>query len=1052
MLTGTAADGARAASAPASSTSHEHKEVVGAPAASPMAGTPYHPSHAAGGQDSWEEAHSVSLSPTPLGSSFARASNIVYETDDGRDDPAEFLPNVVMNKTCLQSSSSSSAGTFCRLTEDQQVIATASEDSPYIIMDLEKLYYVDHISFGVNVDHVSEQNKLLVWCTKEPKVEPIADVSGLPFSWQKVVLQNSQSLSMHVHSPCSYLRIQRLSFGQLKVQDLRVFGAEIKNPESMGCMAGHSGALCSGHGTCADSQCLCDFGYGGAACASFLLSKVIFSSIQATALVAVFVYMTVYYRRRRSSSNASGSRVTPPGAGDLSVFGAEEDLDEADVSTCMVSKVGVLTKRSISAESMNASRTPAGNSFRLNESLHAPIRPAHPIRSVSGSSFASSTDQGCTSSLLPSLAPVSGSGPSVADFQQPQQQLQQEGVLHLLFASPLIMTGKEGSSNAENTVNGRHFRPVQGLDIKREYAMLRRSLRAAALSSNGNARSEVPVTVSCATVESFHSLMTLGNARCLHFSGHCTKNFIAFEDAAGQLHSVSMETLRGLLRSTVTRQSFKTLRLVVLNACNSDAAAREFVLAGVEHVIAYRKRVRDQVAAVFTRSFYLALACGRTVRDAFESAREAVQSSPSFAEEDMDAFVLLPENSSHREVIWKPSVQERKQVSRSWPLSDTMCALPPLCEEFLGRHAAMWTVLRHLTQDRRRLVAVHSEAEGAGKTQLALAVAHHLHQRRSATVMRDGIFYVKGVHHRTQGANDSSEAQITEMASLVDELWDAMYPLLSAETPAEQTMQRSMSSSQPSMAPLDADLEFFGFEETDSDLDAMEFSPHFYADRRAVSRATIEATEPLLSADLDLLSDEEESGSFKEDAKDKYKKEEATGRAGDATSSQRQKRLALNVLRRRAVAKVNLLARALAQHSARCLIVLDDFRESPLTMSVLHSILDQTSGVRILVTSENPLHLGHTLNVNVVNYQLQPMHAGDAALLFVRHLKRRIIVRSNEDPDVVQREATLQEVAQHAVVNSCEGNPREIIHLASDLSSNLVGPDLDLDASLAASL
>lgn len=87
-------------------------------------------------------------------------------------------------------------------------------------------------------------------------------------------------------------------------------------------------------------------------------------------------------------------------------------------------------------------------------------------------------DPSCTESLLPSLAPTSS---------EPQ-----EGVLHLLFASPLIMTGTESTGSALKL-----FCPVQGLDIWREYAMLRRSLRNAALSSHGPARN-LKVSVSCA--------------------------------------------------------------------------------------------------------------------------------------------------------------------------------------------------------------------------------------------------------------------------------------------------------------------------------------------------------------------------------------------------------------------------------------------------------------------------------------------------------------------------------------------------------------------------
>lgn len=49
-----------------------------------------------------------------------------------------------------------------------------------------------------------------------------------------------------------------------------------------------------------------------------------------------------------------------------------------------------------------------------------------------------------------------------------------------------------------------------------------------------------------------------------------------------------------------------------------------FVEVGVPHVIAVRRNVRvsDPAAHSFTRAFYLALAVGETVRDAYDIAKQ----------------------------------------------------------------------------------------------------------------------------------------------------------------------------------------------------------------------------------------------------------------------------------------------------------------------------------------------------------------------------------------------------------------------------------------------
>ncbi len=68
------------------------------------------------------------------------------------------------------------------------------------------------------------------------------------------------------------------------------------------------------------------------------------------------------------------------------------------------------------------------------------------------------------------------------------------------------------------------------------------------------------------------------------------------------------------------------VRFVFVSACHSQAAGQAFVDAGVPHVVcvSVQSMLLDAVALTFERAFYVALAVGDTVEDAFNIAKQAV--------------------------------------------------------------------------------------------------------------------------------------------------------------------------------------------------------------------------------------------------------------------------------------------------------------------------------------------------------------------------------------------------------------------------------------------
>jgi hypothetical protein len=105
----------------------------------------------------------------------------------------------------------------------------------------------------------------------------------------------------------------------------------------------------------------------------------------------------------------------------------------------------------------------------------------------------------------------------------------------------------------------------------------------------------------------------------VHFSGHGHPNDgIQVLDQYGQPRAVkpqALSNLFGLLNAG--------LRCVVLNACHTDDQAQA-IAQHVPCVVGMRRQVLDKTAILFATGLYRALADGRTIRTAFELARNAL--------------------------------------------------------------------------------------------------------------------------------------------------------------------------------------------------------------------------------------------------------------------------------------------------------------------------------------------------------------------------------------------------------------------------------------------
>lgn len=120
----------------------------------------------------------------------------------------------------------------------------------------------------------------------------------------------------------------------------------------------------------------------------------------------------------------------------------------------------------------------------------------------------------------------------------------------------------------------------------------------------------------------------------LHFSGHISEDEgLRLRGEGRREQTLSGETLKEFLRGS-------DVRLVVLNACNSEALATSLIEV-VPAAIGTTHRIRDVVARQFTRNFYDGLNQRSTVKEALEDAlKKGKQGSPAYMHAGED-FALL---------------------------------------------------------------------------------------------------------------------------------------------------------------------------------------------------------------------------------------------------------------------------------------------------------------------------------------------------------------------------------------------------------------------------
>lgn len=125
--------------------------------------------------------------------------------------------------------------------------------------------------------------------------------------------------------------------------------------------------------------------------------------------------------------------------------------------------------------------------------------------------------------------------------------------------------------------------------------------------------------VLAATADEFHRSLLAHHPQILHFSGHGHETSIVVEEPTGLPSYVQGDGLLKLL------DLFKEdLRLVVLNACHSEAQAKA-AAAFIDAAVGMDGFISDTAALSFSRGFYRALAHGADLQRAFDLGCSQIQ-------------------------------------------------------------------------------------------------------------------------------------------------------------------------------------------------------------------------------------------------------------------------------------------------------------------------------------------------------------------------------------------------------------------------------------------
>jgi hypothetical protein len=220
--------------------------------------------------------------------------------------------------------------------------------------------------------------------------------------------------------------------------------------------------------------------------------------------------------------------------------------------------------------------------------------------------------------------------------------------------------------------------------------------------------SEIETVFETATIGGLEAVFETRMGRVIHLSGHSNDTSFLLEHESALGSSLTIEDV-GRWKGKLNH-----LKLVFISACHSENIGRAFANVAeaphVIHVICIRGQVDAKAVEIFTYYVYRALACGRSLKDAFGIARKAVARSQQVIDPSMrgtneyrrqqaKGFVLLPERTHDRTYHdVRVFFDDEEPLPRSeFPTSIVPSFLPTLPDYYVYRELLMYEIIEALS-------------------------------------------------------------------------------------------------------------------------------------------------------------------------------------------------------------------------------------------------------------------------------------------------------------------------------------------------------------------
>ncbi|GAB4405832.1 MAG: hypothetical protein OHK0039_07180 [Bacteroidia bacterium] len=237
-----------------------------------------------------------------------------------------------------------------------------------------------------------------------------------------------------------------------------------------------------------------------------------------------------------------------------------------------------------------------------------------------------------------------------------------------------------------------------------------------------------------------------GRVWIFHYGGHADEDELWLEKDAGggnrSFFSLGLARFLGAQRS---------LRLVFLNGCATGDHVRHLLDARIPAVIATSRKIDDRQAQQFATSFYLGLASGASIEEAFQEAEGLLlgQHGPQPFQHESGTRSLfwdeeLPSTPDPLDLPWKLSLrQDESWIAAQWrlfyELKDTDASAPVQAAAFVGEtignyqieevlgEGAMGTVYRVIhteLNEERAMKIMHPAKEGYERFKSIIIAGH----------------------------------------------------------------------------------------------------------------------------------------------------------------------------------------------------------------------------------------------------------------------------------------------------------------------------------------